>query len=93
MVATGSHEFLIKKIYNTVHPPKITLTKLFTEIHHRIESLLGEVDSEIQVAQVRHLNPEGFVHGCEFQLSGRPDPVLVQGGPGVGQPHVLLGPP
>lgn len=69
------------------------ITKLFAQLYHSIEGLLGEVDPEVHEAQVRHLNAQIFVHGRELQLCGSAHPILVQGGACVGQPHVLFGPP
>lgn len=71
----------------------LIITKLFAQLYHCIEGLLGEVDPEIHVAQVRHLDTQILVHGRELQLCGGAHPILVQGGACVCQPHVLLGPP
>lgn len=68
-------------------------TKLLAQLDDCIEGLLGEINPEVHVAQVRHLYTQTFVHGSVLKLCSSAHPVLVQGGACVRQPHVLLGPP
>lgn len=53
-------------------------TKLFAELDNSIESLDGEIHSEIHVAKVWELYTEVLVHGCELQLCRCPNSILVQ---------------
>lgn len=52
-------------------------TKLFAELDNSIESLDGEIHSEIHVTKVWELYAEVLVHGRELQLCRCPNSILV----------------
>jgi len=61
---------------NTGSVPK--LTKVFTDFNDNSENVCGEVDTMVNVLEVRKLNANISVHRSELEPSIRLDSILVE---------------
>jgi hypothetical protein len=71
----------------------IILTELSAQGSDGVESFNREVDSGVQISQIRKLYSELFLHRSEMENRICVDAALIQGGPCPQEPLVLYRPP